>query len=683
MQPVLSISELYEKLAALGWRVKNVSFKSGRYVAKGEGPGKIKLERVGGSAEMAVAALYTAAIRATDVRRIGSFSVLNWKEVADEYASLPILDEKAVPAWRALASEAKILAKQIGQQVQIEVTPNEVPYTNARELHEDVQQQRHAFISSANTSHPVWGSDDQIAFRTVSEVLGRAYADADYSWVGANATFEALKPVLSDLAQQAAYVEIVGQAAAHRTYGHAEPKVAYLDEQLGQKTSMAQLDDRQLKICKRHCAELQRDLGISVSAWDDLDEDEGYAEMGRTGWKDVITVPPLTTDVAYFTWLHEMGHIVFHRYTDAEDPTTGWINDTNIATNPHALDYEEEAWVWNWTKQIARIPLTSEIIRSVNESLETYHEALVAWHNDDTEPSYGPAAQQFQTDWQMTSAAKCHHCDQPAVVTINFGDERGEIPVCLRHEVHEVGIQRLEDDERPAYTRKQASHPRQLTGLSQVADVINSAAQMVLPGEAGAAFDSWLFEEDYPELRTALFTLTDYPLSRLDLSRHENDRDEGYLSGLGEAVVSGDTPPIVVVEGEGPPMLIDGNHRAVQALQQGLTSLPAYIARIQRTARTADLRNQRKAVKELERFWDRIKWHEQRKAERFGFRAASFAFAKQETLQKFLDSKDKEGKMKLGPLGWHKFRQEVLKTHQKWFRAQPMLWTMFGSINEP
>jgi len=243
MQIAEAQSDLLEKLAQLGWTLSKVDFKQGIYVAKGDGPGGQKIERSGNSPQMAIAALIHFAVRANGVRQYAARRIYaawssDWlnqsEEIAQAYADMPDFDEKAVPAWKALAAESKIQADAIKRQIHVEVVPDPEPYQDAKTMCEDVHQNRHFFVSNANSDHPVWTVDDNVNFRIVHDVLGHCQAGAaPFSWVGENLACGAHFPLVSPLAREALMVECIAQTAYFKHYkGFGNQKVGLLSEYL-------------------------------------------------------------------------------------------------------------------------------------------------------------------------------------------------------------------------------------------------------------------------------------------------------------------------------------------------------------------------------------------------------------------------------------------------------------------
>ena len=236
-------NELLEKLGQVGWTLRSIDFKGGLYVAKADNEitGQ-DIERTGKTPEMALASVLQFANRAYAVRRYASLRTVaswdeDWLDKADEigqaYAKMPVFDEKAVPAWKALAAESKIQADAIRKQITVEVVDDPEPYMSAQEMVEDIHKNRHFSVSRANSEHPIWSVEDNINFRIVHDVLGHAQSGGDFSWVGENKACGVHFPLVSPLAREALFTECIGQQAYYRAFhGFGPQKVGFLSQYL-------------------------------------------------------------------------------------------------------------------------------------------------------------------------------------------------------------------------------------------------------------------------------------------------------------------------------------------------------------------------------------------------------------------------------------------------------------------
>jgi hypothetical protein len=233
-------SDLYNKLLQIGWTLKKIDFKQGVYTAKAENQttGQ-EIERAAKSPEMALAAVLRYAVAANEVRRFAATRFAAWdsdwsgnsSDIAQAYAQMPAFEQKAVPAWKALAAEANVQATAIKKQITVEVVDDPDPYMDVKQLIEDVHQNRHVSISRADSDHPVWTVEDVVNFRTVLDVIGHAQNGAGFSFSGEVKAAETWMPLLSPLAREALFTEVIGRGAYDKSFrGNAPHKIGLLSQ---------------------------------------------------------------------------------------------------------------------------------------------------------------------------------------------------------------------------------------------------------------------------------------------------------------------------------------------------------------------------------------------------------------------------------------------------------------------
>lgn len=231
-------SELLASLEGLGWELQSIRFAGGEYVAKASNPqtGQ-EIDRSGDSPEIALAAVYNHAIRATEVRQRMAAWQGNWysqlHQIAKDYADLTPYESGAIDFWKQLAQENKVHAVAIGAQITVEYTNHPQPYESPRDMWEDVHHKGKLEVSTVELEHPVWTDDEVIAFRVCHDVLGICQAGGGWSWPGANRACQHHMPLLSPEAQEALFVEVIGRTAYETVYRGIGPrKVAVMSEYL-------------------------------------------------------------------------------------------------------------------------------------------------------------------------------------------------------------------------------------------------------------------------------------------------------------------------------------------------------------------------------------------------------------------------------------------------------------------
>lgn len=155
-------------------------------------------------------------------------------EISARYKSAPLLEANAVEAWKALRNETipQFESLQRGGALSIEIVCDPEPYSDAAEMFADMDRGR-ILISSANSEHPIWTVEENVAFRAVHDILGHGVSRSDFSWEGENLACSAHAPLLSQLAKRALFTECIAQTAYVTTEGYfGEQKTVLLDDEV-------------------------------------------------------------------------------------------------------------------------------------------------------------------------------------------------------------------------------------------------------------------------------------------------------------------------------------------------------------------------------------------------------------------------------------------------------------------
>lgn len=141
------------------------------------------------------------------------------ERVAQAYAQAPICHPGDVPAWRALADETMRTAEGLHRALSVSYTPKAEPYPTAYDMLVDIARGR-IVVSTANSDHPVWSLDENVAFRLVHDVVGHGTTGGGFDWAGEWRAYEKHDSIIqSPLARHALFTEAVGQVAYALTYG--------------------------------------------------------------------------------------------------------------------------------------------------------------------------------------------------------------------------------------------------------------------------------------------------------------------------------------------------------------------------------------------------------------------------------------------------------------------------------
>src|SRR5271166_2688331 len=218
-----SLRDLYTRIGDAGWSVKKVKFdkKDDEYVAEAKNDHGETLKGTGPDEAMAVRNLVLKVERKNHMRtaameRIGMWAN-TWEDqlrpIAEAYAKAPIYDPKAAAAYKALADDSMRRADVLRRQLAVEEVNDPEPYPHAQAMADDIHKRQRFKVSTANSEHPLWTPDQNVAFRTVHDVLGHAVSGGDFGWEGENKACAAHFPLLSPEAQKALFTECIAQTA--------------------------------------------------------------------------------------------------------------------------------------------------------------------------------------------------------------------------------------------------------------------------------------------------------------------------------------------------------------------------------------------------------------------------------------------------------------------------------------
>lgn len=224
--------ELYAQIAQFGWTPTKVKWdsKTNGFTAEAQNIYGQRVTKHGPDEKTALGNLLVAIMRHTHMRTAAQYKLGMWKTmftdqlkpIAEAYAKAPTYDQKAAAAFKELADDSVRRAETLKQQLHIEVTDNPEPYANAQEMADDIHKKRHFVVSRANSEHPIWTVDQNVAFRIVHDVLGHAVSGGDFGWQGENLACAAHFPLLTTTAQAALFTECIAQtayAAFYRSFG--------------------------------------------------------------------------------------------------------------------------------------------------------------------------------------------------------------------------------------------------------------------------------------------------------------------------------------------------------------------------------------------------------------------------------------------------------------------------------
>jgi predicted TIM-barrel fold metal-dependent hydrolase len=226
------VSSLYNQISNQGWEALPCKWDSslGAYTAEAKSPNGDKITKTGPNENTAIGNLLVAIMRHNHIRTAAQYKIGMWKtmftdqlkEIAEAYSKAPVYDPKAAAAFKELADDSVRRAEVLKQQLHIEVVDDPEPYASSQEMAKDIHENKHFLVSRANSEHPLWSVDQNVAFRIVHDVMGHAVSGGDFGWQGENLACAAHFPLLSPNAQQALFTECIAQtgyAAYYRSFG--------------------------------------------------------------------------------------------------------------------------------------------------------------------------------------------------------------------------------------------------------------------------------------------------------------------------------------------------------------------------------------------------------------------------------------------------------------------------------
>ena len=147
--------------------------------------------------------------------------------IAAAYDRAPMFDASAVDCWRALADDSLTRAAELRTRFEVIETDDPEPYPDAPAMFADQSRGRFV-VSRANSAHPLWTVEENVAFRIVHDCAGHFVSGGHFDWHGENLACAAHEPLLSASAGRALFTECIAQTAYCNAYGHFGPQKVVL-----------------------------------------------------------------------------------------------------------------------------------------------------------------------------------------------------------------------------------------------------------------------------------------------------------------------------------------------------------------------------------------------------------------------------------------------------------------------
>lgn len=160
------------------------------------------------------------------------------QRVAEAYDAMPMLDDKAKPAYDEMAREVDkqfAILKRMG--IKVEFVDYD-PYRSFQEMRNDFVKNRRLRVmkTSVTGSHPYWSNDTNDKFRAVHDVFGHLATGRGFDRHGEEAAYQAHKSMMPPSVHRALATETRGQNAYYIENGDFPPqKVGLLPEELAKK----------------------------------------------------------------------------------------------------------------------------------------------------------------------------------------------------------------------------------------------------------------------------------------------------------------------------------------------------------------------------------------------------------------------------------------------------------------
>ena len=133
--------------------------------------------------------------------------------IAQAYDSAPIVTPEAYDAWEALSNETAEHYHRISQCLSIGRTTNPNPYASSYDMLRDIAQ-GHIWVSTANSEHPLWTTEENVMFRVVHDIMGHGATGSGFDWTGENRAYaNHLEHTVNPKARLALFTEAIGQVA--------------------------------------------------------------------------------------------------------------------------------------------------------------------------------------------------------------------------------------------------------------------------------------------------------------------------------------------------------------------------------------------------------------------------------------------------------------------------------------
>lgn len=151
------------------------------------------------------------------------------KQLARAYAAAVNAPDDPVVrrAWAALGEDSHRMADTLRSVYDVRETYDPESYANAGAMFRDLDARRFV-VSRANSEHPLWCVETNVAFRIVHDVLGHGISRGGFDWRGESSACDVHERLVSTEALPALLVECRAQTAYAIVNGAFAPQKVYL-----------------------------------------------------------------------------------------------------------------------------------------------------------------------------------------------------------------------------------------------------------------------------------------------------------------------------------------------------------------------------------------------------------------------------------------------------------------------
>jgi len=134
--------------------------------------------------------------------------------VAAAYMARPVLEQAAVPSYKALRDHTDRMYRQLLSQVTIIPTEQD-PYPGYEEMMRDIRENNRLKVFSGSSDHPFFTVEENVRFRAVHDYIVHRAGEHPFTLRGELGAYNRHAKIAPPLARGALFTEIVGQVCTY------------------------------------------------------------------------------------------------------------------------------------------------------------------------------------------------------------------------------------------------------------------------------------------------------------------------------------------------------------------------------------------------------------------------------------------------------------------------------------